>query len=165
MDQLTEEVKDIAIDLEWQHFLFDDEDLKGICFSPEECEPVFLTFTTNNKLCSPVSIMYNQPGDPFYYTIFTKTQFAGIDVHITVLKLLYYLQQKYFADFELEDEGLYWNVWDEKILQQQFDKYNYALNIVTSALENFQSIPGETVLSLAERLEQWLKERLGNDKK
>jgi hypothetical protein len=160
IDTLTEEVKDVAADLDWQYHLFDDKDLKGICFSPKDCEPVFLTFQPNGKLCSPVNLKYWEPNDPYFNTISTKTQFAGIDVHIALLKLLDYLRRKYFENFEMNDEGQYWDVWDEQILQQQFARYNYAMNAVAAALQDFKAIPGETALSLAERLEAWLNDKL-----
>lgn len=93
--------------------------------------------------------------------IHTKTQFAGPDTHITFMKLLRYLKGKYFAELEIDDEGLYWETEDEKVLLSQFAKYNIALKSVTEALSDFKSKLGETVTSLADRLENYLRNKPG----
>lgn len=163
IDALTEEVKDIAETCNWKSGVIDDEDLKGIYFAPKESEPVFLTFTPEGRLCSPISIMYNKKTDSYYYTISTKTQFAGMDAHIAILKLLNHLQKKYFSEFQLDDEGYYWNQWDEDILRSRFKQYNMLMDKVQAALENFPASKDDTPESLAERLGQWLKKKLRDD--
>jgi hypothetical protein len=143
--------------------------LNGICFAPEGCEPVFLTFLPGGRICSPVNLMnrdiYN--GDELdkelLYTTSTKTQYAGFDAHVAVIKLLRYLKEKYFSVFEMMDEGLYWETNDEKVLQSQFDKYEYALNVLTTALSEVKTVPGESAVSLADRIEEMLKKKLGTD--
>jgi len=42
------------------------------------------------------------------YTASTKTQFAGPGAHITLCKLLRYLQKKYFRRLSVNDEATYW---------------------------------------------------------
>jgi hypothetical protein len=153
---LTEEVQDICKVFNWDFHLFDDETFKGICFSPPECEPVFLSFLNNGKLCSPVMLQYDiQPAT----TLFTKTQFAGIEVHKAIIKLLKHLKYCYFSQFDLMDEGGYWESDDEQVLQKQFAKYNIMLEAVSAALLDLKKENGETAASLADRLEQFLKER------
>ena len=92
--------------------------------------------------------------------IHVKTQFAGPDTHMALLKLLRYLKEKYFTELEVDDEGLYWESEDEKTLLSQFAKYNFTLKMLTEALSDFKAIPGETLNSLAERLEELLRKRL-----
>ena len=104
--------------------------------------------------------MVGEKDDPYYYTSFTKTQYAGPDAHMAIIKLLRYLENKYFSAFELQDEGMYWETMDEKILRNQFLKYEFALNALTAALSNMKAIPGETPDSLAERIEGELNKRL-----
>lgn len=161
IDEMIAEVKDIAGSLQWKYDIIDDDKLKGILVSPKECEPLSLTFAPNGRLCSIVNVIVNKPDDEFYYSGFTKTQFAGPDTHIALLKLLRYLSEKYFSEIEVYDEGLYWGVWDKKILLEQFAKYNYALNAVTAALEGIKKIPGETIQSFADRIEEQIKKKLG----
>jgi hypothetical protein len=95
------------------------------------------------------------------YTTSTKTQYAGIDAHMALIKLLRYLKEKYFKEFELDDAGKFWETDDEKILLEQFTRYELELNIVIDALRKMKTEPGETVESLAERIEKVLKERPG----
>jgi hypothetical protein len=155
---LVDEVKDICITLQWKYHLFDDELVEGICFSPPECEPLFFTFSKDGALCSPVLLQYDiHPAT----TISVKTQFAGIDAHKAVIKLLKHLKSKYFSVFDLHDEGGYWESDDENILRRQFGEYEFLLHTVSEALQDFKSKPGETPESLADRLEKILKGRLG----
>ena len=185
IDELTNEVEDICKSLKWKYHIwvkenFDNdnkhisnpgflnytpEDIKGITVSPEECEPVALTFLPSGLLCSPVKLIYNDPAtnDLMVEVVSTKTQYAGPGTHIAVVNLLQYLKDKYFSDFELTDEGMYWETKDEKVLLSQFAKYNYALKTVTEALSDFKSVPGENVTSLADRLEAFLKKRLDSE--
>jgi hypothetical protein len=170
INDLTTETADICQSLNWKYNIITesgDESFNGIVFSPENCEPVFLTFLPNGKMCSPINLenkdFYAANGfDPdLIYTTSTKTQFAGPDTHIALLKLLRYLKEKYFENFELDDEGYYWNTNDQNILFQRFSHYNILLNAVSDALSNIKTIPGESPVSLTERIEKVLKEKFG----
>lgn len=161
--ELVEELKDICISLHWKYHLFDDDpgsnrEINGICFSPQESEPLFFTFSAEGVLVSPVLLQCQI--DPAT-TISVKTQYAVIEVHKAVIRLIRYLKEKYFTAFELSDEGGYWESNDEAVLQQQFDKYNFLLDMVCDALQDFKTKPGEPAESLADRLERFLRERLG----
>ena len=130
---LTDEVVDICTDLGWEYHVIKDEEISGVVFSPKECEPISLTFNHDGRLLSPQNIIVKDIYDgitldkELIFTTSTKTQYAGIDAHIAVIKLLRYLSKKYMKDFILEDEGLYWETNDEKVLEEQFDRYNSAL--------------------------------------
>jgi hypothetical protein len=163
IDEMILEAEDISKSLDWKYNIIDDDKLKGIILSPEGSEPLSLTFVPEGRLCSVISVMVNEPDDPFYYTAFTKTQFAGPDTHIALMKLLRYLSDKYFSEIEVDDEGLYWGTWDKKILLEQFTKYNYALDAVTTALSGMKAVPGETPQSLADRIEETLREKLARE--
>ncbi len=152
--QLTEEVQDVCTVLKWDYQLFDDEDFKGICFSPPECEPAFLTFHNSEEIASPV--LWQLKIEPIT-TISVKTQFAGMEAHIALLNFLKHLKEKYFSVFEIDDEGGYWESWDEAVLKKQFDRYEFLLDAVTEALKDFKTLPGEKPESLADRLENFLK--------
>ena len=170
IDELIAEVTDICQSLSWSYHIIKEpntDQLNGICFSPEKCEPVFLTFLPGGRMCSPVNLMnsdlYEKNGldAELVYTTSTKTQFAGPDAHIAVIKLLRYLKEKYFSVFELSDEGMYWETMDEKLLLSQFAKYEFLLNAVADALSEMKAVPDETPLSLADRIEKMLKDKLG----
>lgn len=164
IDEMVCEVEDISKSLGWKCNIIDDDKLKGIVLSPEGSEPLSLTFVPDGRLCSIISVIVNKPDDLFYYTAFTKTQFAGPDTHIALMKLLRYLSDKYFSDIEVNDEGLYWGTWDKKILLEQFTKYNYALDAVKTALSEMKAVHGETPQSFADRIEETLRKKLGGER-
>ena len=89
-----------------------------------------------------------------------KTQFAGQDAHITLLKFLRHLEAKYFTDFFLVDEGGYWETNDEAVLKIQFEKYEFILDAVCDALKDVPKIQGESATSLADRLENFFNDTL-----
>ena len=158
--------------MEWKYNVIretGDETVNGIIFSPENCEPVFLTFLPNRRMCSPTNLKYKDAYvsnglDPeLIYTTSTKTQYAGPANHIALLKFLKYLKGKYFGTFVMDDEGFYWETNDEKILMDRFNHYSYLLNAVGEALSNIPHQPGDTTDSLVERIEKILKEKFGSE--
>ena len=170
LDPLIEEVTDICKELGWPTHSFDDDAIKGVSFAPEGSEPVFLTFNHEGRTLSPLSILTKDIYDgvqipkELIYTTSTKTQYAGMEAHIAVIRLLKYLSTKYLKDFTLSDEGNYWETGDEKILSRQFDRYNGAMDMFSAVLKDLPAVPGETAASLAERLERLLKKRLEGKK-
>jgi hypothetical protein len=168
IDELVTETADICQSLGWLYHIIDGnntDNLKGICFSPQECEPVFLTFLPTGRMCSPVNLMNkdiyeeNELDRELLYTTSTKTQYAGPDAHIAIIKLLRYIKEEYFLAFELNDEGMYWETMDEKVLLEQFARYEFLLNAVSDTLSNMKAMPGETAQSLADRLERLLSKK------
>lgn len=168
--RLIEEVKDISETLGWAPQIIDSDEIKGIGFAPKGSEPVFLTFDHNGRLLSPVNILAKDIYDDvqldkeLIYTASTKTQYAGPDAHIAIIKLLKYISAKYLSGFELYDEGDYWETGDEKVLLNQFKNFNAAIDSFCKAIEDLPAVPGETAASLCERLENILKEKFGEDR-
>jgi len=161
---VSTEVLDICNSLTWEWQYIKTAALDGIVFSAPECEPVFLTFTNEGRLFSPLQTemeeTHNKGGlDPsMIYWSSIKTQFAGIAIHQVIIELFRYLSRKYFKHFELKDEGLYWETNDEAVLQAQFDKYELALQTVTDALTGMERQAGESTSDLATRIEAVLKQ-------
>ena len=168
---LIAEVKDICESLGWKYQVREaktkkqingkwmPENLSGISVSPSECEPVSLTFLPNGKLCSFVNLLSQDAYEKkkwIYYNS-TKTQFAGPDVHIAIVKLLKYLEKKYLDALDVTDEGNYWETMDEKILMKQFAEYNFYFDAVEKDLNKMPAVPGETVDSLARRIGEMFK--------
>jgi len=141
LKNLTDEVKDICGSTGWEYHLWNEnnlqkfstnehkenwkpEDLYGISFSLPECEPFWLTFLPNRKLSAYINILVNILAAPYYddpewiYSVNTKTQFAGPDAHICLVKLLKHLQHKYLQDVSVYDEGDYWNTDSIEVLLQ-----------------------------------------------
>ena len=164
LDPLIEEVADICQTLSWASHTFDDKNIKWICLSPKGSEPVFLTFNAEGRTLSPVHIIVSDIYDGVRFdkdskfTISTKTQYAGADAHMAIIKLLKYISSKYLKHFTLFDEGNYWETGDEKVLLQQFARYEAALDAFTDVLKGMHSVHGESAESLADRLERIFKE-------
>ncbi len=168
LPQLAAEMKDICENLGWEYHYFEPaekKDLEGIYFAPEECEPLFLTFNAEGRLLSPVSqitrdMLAEHGLDPeLIYTISTKTQYAGMDAHIAIIRLFRYISTKYFSHFEMQDEGNYWETDDLSVLKSQFTAYEMAISSFTEALKDLERIPGEDQESLASRIEELLKKK------
>jgi len=171
IEQLIEETADVCKSMKWKYNVIrepGDDGVNGIVFSPENCEPVFLTFLQSRRMCSPINLQYKNSyvadglDAELVYTTSTKTQFAGPATHIALVKFLKYLKQKYFETFEMDDEGYYWKTNDKKILFQRFNEYNYLLNAVGEVLANSEHEPGETIDDLANKIEEVLKKKFGN---
>lgn len=154
---LIEEIQDVCTILDWPYKIYNEETVKGISFVPPKCEPVFFTFLDNSELVCLSKFKYDiHPAT----IISVKTQFAGMDVHRTLIKLLKHLKARYFSKFKLSDESYYWETGDEELLQKKFEQYNFLLNAVGEALKKFKGKEGDTPETVADRLEKFLNERL-----
>lgn len=160
ISQLIEEVQDVCTILGWKWHINNDKKLTGISFTPPECETVGLNFLANGELVSKVMLKYDiHPAT----TISVKTQYAGMDVHMAVIKLLKHLAKHYFSVFELSDEGGYWETSDEEVLHKKFGVYNMMLNAVQAALMDFKAEESNTPERMVDRLEKFLKERFNKE--
>lgn len=168
LDELITETADICQSLGWAYHLINEDgedNLKGIIFSPENCEPVMLTFLPDERMCSFVNLMNRDMYDgvqfdkELMYTTSTKTQFAGAEAHMALIKLLRFLKEKYFKEFELQDEGQYWETGDEKNFLRKFNQYEYALEFVRDTLTEMKTEAGETTESLISRIEKLLNDK------
>ncbi len=162
IDNFIDELTDISNELEWKNHIIDDNELniKGIMISPPpECELLtFLFDKTTGIIKDRIILAFDDMGDDHYKYNHTKTQFAPINVHITIIKLLKYLQGKYISDLAVTDEGEYWETNNAELLQTKFDFLDEMINLITDSLNKTQKKPGESVESLAERIEKILAE-------
>lgn len=88
-----------------------------------------------------------------------KTQFAPIDIHITVIKLLKYLKKKYINNLQVFDEGSYWETNDKILLAQKLDFLTMKLDELEGILNEIVFDGKDTVDSVAEKIDRVLKER------
>jgi hypothetical protein len=187
LSQLEDEVEDICKSLGWKCRRFDDVlnvlgkamplesgdseykdvHLKGVYFTPTDCETAFLTFTPQGWTCSFMNI---ETADIVYeldimlpYSIHVKTQYAGEDIHIALCSLLKYLEQKYFVatDTKVFDEGSFWETLDKNVLHERFDTYWALINSVKAALGDADWKVTDNPLEVATQLEELLKKKLG----
>ena len=93
--------------------------------------------------------------------LFTKTQYAGVEVHMALIRLMRHLSQKYFEKFEVHDESQYWETNDEDVCRKRFGEYNLVIGMVGDALDSLKIDPTETSESIADKIEKLLFERFG----
>jgi hypothetical protein len=155
LPELIEEVKEIVSVYKWEYYIFETafphnqltpeneytDDIYGICFTPPGSETVFISFLSNGKMCSPSHLQFYGKSDcqeeqPYLYMLSVKTQFSTSLIHATIIQIIRHLSAKYLSNFNLSDEGEYWETNDETRLNLNFKKYtalidNFALGIET----------------------------------
>jgi len=168
LKNMIKEVEDVAVINKWDYQIFKDEfegdnfekhsineNLYGIIFSPPGCEPIQLTFTSNGRLCSFLELDSNfkkQKTNKIFYTIFSKTQYAGVEVHKIIIDLFRYLSGKFFSEFKLIDESNYWETNDENVLRDNFRKWDNMINDFAKVLEEIPINKNESKQAFVNRL-------------
>lgn len=171
LSALINEVKDIAEACNWDYHIFEtafpgnedpkdsfDGNLYGICLLPPECEPVCISFLSNKRMSAIINLnAFGESKNPkeqeYLYTVSVKTQFAGMEIHKFIVELLRYLNKKgYFDNFEMSDEGKYWETGDEKLLEKMFSIYDNLLDSVALAIESIPKEQGESFENYFARL-------------
>jgi hypothetical protein len=181
LQAMIDEVKDICEISNWKYTIFENEfpnhiestkdydgNLYGIIFSPPNCEPVSLAFLSNRRLSSPLHLAAwddnaNVKAEDYLYKVFTKTQFAGPEIHKIIIHFLKYITKKYFQEFECFDESQYWETEDEHKLIQAFNRYNKILDSFGSALQQQPMNDGESFEAYLKRLFNKLSDRFKDD--
>lgn len=170
LSEMIEEVKDIAEIYKWEYTIYEkqlpssnlgkttyDNNIYGINFTPPECESVSLCFLSNGRISSPINLLAfgnatDKKEKDYLYMVSVKTQYAGSDVHKLIIHLFKYLSKKYFQEFMVTDEGQYWETGDEKLLEENFNRYNELINIVGATFENNPIKSDESIEEYFERI-------------
>lgn len=170
LSEMIEEVKDIAGIYKWEYHIFEtkfpqtdfdknnfNEEIYGISFSPPGCESVLLCFLSNGRIANPFMFQNwlkskDKKDEYLIYGNFTKTQYAGIEIHKIIIHLLKHISKKYLRNFKVIDEGEYWETDDEKVLQVNFKRYTELIENFASSINNYPLKPGETFEDYFERL-------------
>lgn len=173
LSQMIEEVVDVAKANHWEYFVFenefpqnifsttpDKENLYGICVSPPGCEMVSFSFLSNGKMCGVEKLQINKYSenleeDENLYFLHTKTQYAGIEVHKKIILLFDYLNTTYFENFEMYDEGQFWETRDDQMLQTIFEKYTSLIDSLQNAIENTPLNDGESTEDFIRRMAEF----------
>lgn len=159
---LIEEVSEICFAKGWRvdfHFSTPDIPVSGISFTPEGGETIWLTFLKDGTLINEAHYLIREQLPSMEFPEEAKpclpavTQFAGIETHIEILRLLRYVSQKYFAVFDVIDESEYWETDDEKICRKNFDLFEKWMNELAQALDKLDGRIGETGETVNERIQ------------
>ena len=168
--EMIEEVREIAGVYNWPYYIFEeyfppsvfaketyDDKIYGISFTPQNCDQVNLCFLSNGRMSSPANLKAfgnstEENYQKYLYMLSTKTQFTGPNIHKLIIHLLKYMSKKYFKEFEVIDEGRYWETCDEKLLDETFKKYEGLLDVVGFSLEKIPMNPNETFEEYIKRI-------------
>ena len=162
LSEMIEEVKDICEVQKWKYKIFNrefpalpfpnkyDGQIYGICYTPPECETVKLEFLSNGRMsCSALLHMWgsseNKDHKKFIYSPWTKTQFAGYEVHALIVEIFRYVSKKYLLDFKMTDEGHYWETNDLEVLKERFSLYEGLLDNFCLGLQSMPVKKGENM--------------------
>jgi hypothetical protein len=185
LTDMIDEVEDIAKMQGWEYHVFEREfpdttatdgvpqshpisenndNLYGILFSPPHCDPVQFTFLGNGRMCSPLSLQCfgdstDEEDQKYLYMLFTKTQFAGTEIHKFIVGLLQYLSRKYLLEFKVKDEGEYWETGDEALLKQKFEEVGTYIDVTQNMFESFPMLENETIEEYTDRLMRYIGKR------
>jgi hypothetical protein len=174
LQALKDEIRDISETYQWKYTCFPikkpnknemRDPINGICFSPPDSEPVWLTFSPDRRICNPLLLAdgLSEGTDiviPFEaYGCFTKTQFAGAEVHKLLVHLLKYISKKYFETFNMLDEGYYWETGDEELLKKTFALYSQFINMIGDAIAGFPKKEDEDYEGYFTRLLEFLDKK------
>lgn len=181
LEEMILEIEDISKIYNWEYHVFErkfpdsnwnktehDSKLYGICFTPPGCETVFISFLSNGRMSGAAQLqLYAMSEDPeeasWLYQLFVKTQYAGSEIHMVLIHLLKYLDKKYFLEFEVQDEGQYWETGDKELLRDTFKEYTQLLNAFSHSLQNTPKNANETLESYIERLAMLLNKNINPD--
>lgn len=135
-----------------------DDTLRGILILPHKmCEAVALTFTQHGMLC-----FYHPEPEPGRYweerSLSTKTQFAPLDIHISICELLHMVQDRFFPNLKVIDEGEYFQTLDPLRLAQNIATLAAAMDNLEAAMKDVDASPG-TVEGSEEHDDKPRKER------
>jgi len=171
LSDLITEVKEIAEAFKWNYRIHLEEfpdksnnddhydgEIYGISFTPPKCETVSICFLSNYRMSSGAHLKFfghskNQSEKKYLYMLSVKTQFSGITIHKAIIELFRYLLKKnYFSEFNLIDEGDYWETGNENLLEQKFKEYGDLIDNFSMAIETIPIKQGESFENYFERI-------------
>jgi len=156
LPRLIEDLEDIAKLHKWKYYIlereFPDElepsemhnqKVYGIFFTPPGCETVFVSFLSNGRMSSTLLLEFwgeatEEPESGYLYKLSVKTQYAGAEIHKLLMGIFHYLNKQYLIDFNLYDEGDYWEKDDDALLLRNFNRNAILIKSFKSVL---QSLP------------------------
>lgn len=115
-----------------------DEQVKGILINLHpKCESFEVTWNVSRGKKAYLASYIHVPRDDCWYEghCFTKTQYAPLWCHVTVCKLLRFLESHFGAKLRVNDEGEYYETGDLKRLAKNMDKNLAAIKNVAKQLE------------------------------
>lgn len=140
--------------------------IRGISLFPApNCEPLCLTFTKEGYLASSMSMVLLADDEIEMDRMWqsTKTQFASVETHISIIKLLKFVKKKYISNLEVHDEGRYWETEDALELQNMFDTIGEAIDSLSDSLNLIpqKELENKTAEEIANFIEDIIRKKFG----
>jgi predicted DNA-binding protein YlxM (UPF0122 family) len=179
------ELEDIARSVNWKYRLLDEDwsktpdaeliknsaeelviegstSLKGILLSlHEDSESLAFCFDAAGQMTTPVQVALRAElaylGNSSWVSV--KTQFAGPDVHVAMVRLLRYLKRKYLHDLEVRDDTGYWETGDYQAVVNNINRVNQAIDAVSDQLESANLQSEKDIVEQIEEALRKMKER------
>ena len=164
IDSFCKEMEDISKSMGWKHTVidkFDNNDktpVKGIIIQPhEKSESLQLIFDQQGNLRNVFAFEFAGKDSELTYLNFIETRFAPVEIHIAVIKLLKYIQQKYISTLDVCDEGKYWQTENATLLKDKFDFLNAKIAMSEDVFIRIEFKKDSTPESIVDKIEQVLK--------
>lgn len=161
-----EEIQDIAQSLEWHYTVInrkndDTTPVQGLFIQPHP-KSEFLTFAVDDKghLRNAVMLQHFEDNDEVTWSNSIKTQFAPVEIHIAIIKLLRYLKGKYMDSLEVYDEGLFWETNDVQKVTERINVLNKAMDQLEGILNSIPREAGDNAESIADKIEKIIRARM-----
>ena len=164
---IVQELEEIAGEMEWKYNIIkeDTDYFKGIAINPHaKSEPISFLFDKNGNTKDFRTLGLRKHKETMSEDNFVriKTQYAPIDVHIAIIKLLKYLKKKYINDLRVIDDGCYWETEDKELLAQKISFLNEMMDKVANVLNTIKIEKNESKESIIEKIENALRVRFGD---
>ena len=162
IDEFINEISDISKELGWKFNVIDDslKRLKGVIILPHnKCESFSFLFDSRGTLRSPFMLTLDNIDEKSSIYTSVKTQYAPLDIHIAIIKLLKYIKSKYIRNLEVIDEAEYWDTMDKNILAKKMDFLASRINLVGDILDSVSDelSKAETQEGMLSKLEKLFK--------
>jgi|GEM_PF-1540568 len=162
---LTMELLDICDDLKWPCDEFSPttiNPIQGMWFAPPGADRIWMTFLPSGVLAEP-EYNLNEEGIEVWMNsdwkdnqMNPRTQFAGPDAHMQVIKILKYVSQKYFHHFHLLDESEYWESGNAEKCKDWFAMFSVWMNNMSADLGKIDGRGYESGESIQGRVDELL---------
>jgi hypothetical protein len=170
IELLLGDVADICLEIGWRSMPIHRSNImpaQGLMITPEGSEPIWLTFLANGRLYDPGHFLYTRhpeqekvDEEKCKWNI-TKTQYAGMDTHMAIIKLFRYLSMKYFKEFELRDDSQYWETNDPLICLHHFDEMDRGMENLVEFIKTIGDTEEDAIESSAHLMDEVVLRRGG----
>ena len=170
LEILLNDVADICMEIGWRSMPVHRSNImpaKGVMITPERSESIWLTFLTNGRMYDAGHFLFTSHPEQEkvdqekYKWIFTKTQYAGMDTHMAIIKFFRYLSKNYFIEFELMDDSQYWETNDPSVCVQHFGKMDKGMENLIEFINTIEDTDVDDIESSAELMDLLLLKRGG----